>query len=42
MPSKSLVVKEQNLNGDLSVLEMQCKVSKEGWMYRDIAVPVAV
>lgn len=30
MLTKSIVVKEQNLKGELSVMEMQRKVSKEG------------
>ena len=42
MPDESVIVKEQNLKGELSVMEMQCKVSKEGWMYRDSGVTVVV
>lgn len=42
MPNESVIVKKQNLKGELSVMEMQCKVSKEGWMYRDGGVPVVV
>lgn len=42
MPNESVIVKEQNLKGELNVMEMQCKVSKEGWMYRDSGVPVVV
>jgi len=41
MPSESVIVKEQNLEGELSVAEMHCKVSK-GQMYRDSGVPVVV
>lgn len=35
MPDESVLVKEWNLKGELSIMEMQYKFSEEGWVYRD-------
>lgn len=42
MHNESITVKEQNLKGEKSVMAMQCKVSKEGWMDKDSGVCVVV
>lgn len=39
---KSVTVQEQNLTGEFTAMEMQCKVCKGGCVYRGCAVPVVM